>query len=40
MVFGKKTDPGGSYIRKYLPQLAKYPDKYIYEPWTAPLQVY
>ncbi|CAM9296325.1 unnamed protein product, partial [Phaeothamnion confervicola] len=39
VAFGKKTDPKGTYIRRYLPQLAKYPDKYIYEPWTAPLSV-
>jgi len=39
IAFGKKTDPSGSYIRKYLPHLAKYPDKYIYEPWTAPLAI-
>ena len=25
--------------RKYLPILKKYPPKYIYEPWTAPLSV-
>lgn len=37
VVFGKKTDPTGEYIRKYLPQLKKYPDKYIYSPWEAPL---
>ena len=36
IVFGKKTDPSGAYIRKYLPKLAKFPDKFIYEPWTAP----
>lgn len=39
VAFGKKTDPSGAYIRKYLPHLAKFPDKYIYEPWTAPLAV-
>jgi len=39
IAFGKKTDPDGSYIRKYLPQLAKFPDKYIYQPWEAPLAV-
>ena len=26
-------------FRKYLPLLKKYPPKYIYEPWTAPLSV-
>jgi deoxyribodipyrimidine photolyase len=39
VVFGKKTDPEGDYIRKYLPQLAKYPAKYIYTPWEAPLSI-
>ena len=39
MAFGKKTDPNGEYIKKYLPELAKYPAKFIYEPWNAPLYV-
>ncbi|KFQ54159.1 Cryptochrome-1, partial [Nestor notabilis] len=33
--FGKRTDPEGQYIRKYLPVLKNFPSKYIYEPWTA-----
>ena len=37
VAFGKKTDPSGDYIKKYLPILKKFPDKYIYEPWKAPL---
>eukprot|EP00038_Savillea_parva_P020948 m.32916 g.32916 ORF g.32916 m.32916 type:complete len:542 (+) comp4946_c0_seq1:304-1929(+) len=37
--FGKKTDPEGAYIKKHLPILRKFPKKYIYEPWTAPLDV-
>jgi cryptochrome len=37
VAFGKKTDPSGAYIRKYLPQLARFPDKFIYSPWEAPL---
>lgn len=39
IVFGKKTDKDGNYIRKYLPQLKNFPTQYIYEPWTAPLKV-
>lgn len=39
VAFGKKTDKTGEYIRKYLPQLKKYPPEYIYEPWKAPLSV-
>jgi cryptochrome len=36
VAFGKKTDPEGAYIRKYVPALAKYPKKFIFEPWLAP----
>ena len=39
VAFGKKTDPTGEYIRKWLPQLKNMPAKYIYEPWTAPISV-
>jgi len=39
VAFGKKTDPLGNYIRKYVPKLAKFPKEYIYEPWKAPLSV-
>lgn len=39
VAFGKKTDKNGDYIRKYLPILKKYPAKYIYEPWEAPLSL-
>eukprot|EP01135_Chromosphaera_perkinsii_P003431 Nk52_evm55s242 gene=Nk52_evmTU55s242 len=39
IAFGKKTDPTGKYIRKYVPKLKNFPDKYIYEPWKAPLSV-
>ena len=33
IAFGKKSDPKGEYIRRYLPALKNVPDKYIYEPW-------
>eukprot|EP01033_Poteriospumella_lacustris_P007653 gene7654-5502_t len=39
IAFGKKTDKEGLYIKKWLPQLANFPDKYIFEPWKAPLAV-
>jgi len=32
----EKFDPQGRFIRKYLPQLAALPDKYLHAPWTAP----
>ncbi|XP_035274075.1 cryptochrome-2-like isoform X3 [Anguilla anguilla] len=34
--FGRRTDPSGDYIRRYIPQLKDYPNRYIYEPWKAP----
>ncbi|KAM6973375.1 cryptochrome-2-like [Aplochiton taeniatus] len=34
--FGRRTDPSGDYIRRYLPKLKDYPNHYIYEPWNAP----
>uniref|UniRef100_A0A7S3R4Y9 Photolyase/cryptochrome alpha/beta domain-containing protein n=1 Tax=Dunaliella tertiolecta TaxID=3047 RepID=A0A7S3R4Y9_DUNTE len=39
VVFGKKYDKEGAYIRKFLPVLKDMPAKYIYEPWTAPKEV-
>lgn len=33
--FQKKNDPSGAYIRKWLPELSRLPDKFIYEPWKA-----
>jgi cryptochrome len=33
--FGRKADPNGDYIRKYIPALKNFPTKYIHEPWTA-----
>lgn len=39
IAFPKKTDKSGQFVRKYLPILKKFPDKYIYEPWNAPLSV-
>lgn len=35
VAFGKKTDKTGEYIRKYVPELKKYPAGVIYEPWKA-----
>lgn len=37
--FGKKTDKNGDFIRKYVPVLKDFPQKYIYEPWKAPEKV-
>ncbi len=35
VAFPKKYDPEGKFIKKYLPQLKKFPKEYIYEPWKA-----
>lgn len=34
--FGRKTDPNGDFIRKYIPVLKNMPTRYIHEPWMAP----
>lgn len=39
VAFGKKTDPEGKFIKKYVPELGKYPSGIIYEPWKASLDV-
>ena len=36
---GEKFDPNGDYVRKYVPELAKLPKKYIHQPWTAPKEI-
>jgi len=33
---GEKFDTGGAYVRKWVPELAGLPDKYLHQPWTAP----
>ncbi|KAF4094369.1 hypothetical protein AMELA_G00014260 [Ameiurus melas] len=34
--FGRRIDPSGDYIRRYIPELKDYPSRYIYEPWNTP----
>jgi deoxyribodipyrimidine photo-lyase len=36
---GEKFDPDGDYVRKWVPELAKLPNKWLHQPWTAPEQV-
>lgn len=37
--FGQKYDKNGDFIRHFVPELKNFPAKYIYEPWTAPMDV-
>lgn len=32
---GKKFDPRGVYVRRWVPELANVPDKFVHEPWKA-----
>jgi deoxyribodipyrimidine photo-lyase len=34
---GQKFDPRGIYVRRYVPELARVPDRYIHTPWTMPI---
>lgn len=39
MTQGEKFDPKGVYIRRWVPELATVPDKYLNQPWDAPSSV-
>jgi deoxyribodipyrimidine photo-lyase len=32
----ERHDPDGTYVRRYVPELAKVPDEHLAEPWTMP----
>lgn len=32
---GQKFDPDGAYVRRWVPELANLPDKFLHAPWTA-----
>lgn len=36
---GKKFDQNGEYVRRFIPELKKMPDKYLHNPWEAPEKV-
>jgi deoxyribodipyrimidine photo-lyase len=33
---GRKFDPDGAYVRRWVPELRDLPAKYVHEPWLAP----
>ncbi|XP_075235792.1 cryptochrome-1-like [Lycorma delicatula] len=37
--FGRKADPNGDFIRRYIPVLKNFPGRWIHEPWNAPLEL-
>ncbi|KAK7792275.1 hypothetical protein R5R35_013307 [Gryllus longicercus] len=37
--YGRRLDPWGEYIKRYIPELRNYPVEYLYEPWKAPIHV-
>jgi deoxyribodipyrimidine photo-lyase len=36
---GLKFDPEGGYVRRWVPELAKLPNEYLFKPWAAPMDV-
>lgn len=36
---GEKFDPDGDYVRRFAPELARLPNKYIHKPFEAPLDI-
>jgi deoxyribodipyrimidine photo-lyase len=36
---GKKFDPQGAYVRRWVPELATVPDAFIHTPWEMPADV-
>lgn len=37
VAFGRKTDVEGKFVKHFVPELESYDQKYIYEPWRAPI---
>ena len=35
---GERFDPGGEYVRRWVPELEGLPDKAVHRPWTVPLE--
>ena len=39
IIQGKKFDPRGKYIRRWIPELVSVPDEFIHTPWEMPLDI-
>ena len=39
MLQGQKFDPEGDYVKRWVPELARLPGRYIHQPWTTPASV-
>jgi cryptochrome len=38
-LYGRRFDPTGAYVKRYVPELADMPVEYVHEPWNAPRHV-
>ena len=36
---GKKHDPEGAYVRRWVPELSRVPDRYVHAPWEMPAEL-
>ncbi len=36
---GEKFDPEGAYVRRWVPELARLPDRFLHAPWSAPADI-
>ncbi len=36
---GERFDPDGAYVRRWVPEIAALPDKYLHKPWEAPADI-
>ena len=36
---GKKFDPQGDYVRRFIPEISAIPDKYVHNPWEASAEI-
>ncbi|GIX30358.1 MAG: deoxyribodipyrimidine photo-lyase [Porticoccaceae bacterium] len=36
---GEKFDPAGTYVRRFVPEIARLPDRWLHRPWEAPGEV-